>query len=73
MAWKYLVIYECEGRSYGAFVPDLPGCVAVGKTLPSVRKRIRGAMAMHIEDMTERGERLPKPMAESEYVRAISA
>ena len=70
---KYLVIYEKEGRSYGAFVPDLPGCVATGRSMATVRKRIREAIAMHIEDMLDRGMRLPVPAAESEYVRAIPA
>ena len=70
---KYLVIYEREGRNYGAFVPDLPGCVATGKSLAVVRKRIREAIAIHVEDMTSRGLRLPVPAAESEYVRAIPA
>ena len=70
---KYLVIYEKEGRSYGAFVPDLPGCVATGRSLATVRKRIREAIAMHVEDMISRGMRLPVPVAESEYVRAIPA
>src|SRR5215207_2813776 len=70
---KYLVIYEREGKSYGAFVPDLPGCVATGRTLPVVKKRIREAIAMHLEDMLDRGETLPVPAAESEYVKAVPA
>jgi predicted RNase H-like HicB family nuclease len=70
---KYLVIYEREGKSYGAFVPDLPGCVATGRTLAVVKKRIREAIAMHLEDMIERGEPLPAPAAESEYVKAVPA
>ena len=70
---KYLVIYEREGRSYGAFVPDLPGCVATGRSLATVKKRIREAIALHLEDMIARGENLPAPAAESEYVKAIPA
>ncbi|MEO6434258.1 MAG: type II toxin-antitoxin system HicB family antitoxin [Tepidisphaeraceae bacterium] len=70
---KYLVIYEREGRSFGAFVPDLPGCVATGRSLAVVRKRIREAIALHIEDMLARGYRLPSPAAESEYIAAIPA
>jgi predicted RNase H-like HicB family nuclease len=70
---KYLVIYEKEGGNYGAFVPDLPGCVATGKSLAVVRKRIREAIALHIEDMLASGQRLPQPSAESEYIVAIPA
>ena len=70
---KYLVVFEREGKSYGAFVPDLPGCVAAGRDLATVKKRIREAIALHVEDMLARGERLPKPTTESEYVEAVPA
>jgi predicted RNase H-like HicB family nuclease len=66
---KYLVVFERERSSFGAYVPDLPGCVAVAKSLPAVRKLIREAIDLHVEDMLARGERLPKPQAASEYVR----
>ena len=67
---KYLVIYERDGKSYGAYVPDLPGCVAVASSLARVKKLIREAIALHVGDMRERGERLPKPRTEVEYVEA---
>jgi predicted RNase H-like HicB family nuclease len=70
---KYLVIYEREGKSYGAYVPDLPGCIAVAASLPRVKKLIREAIALHVEDMRERGEGLPKPRTEVEYVEAQPA
>jgi predicted RNase H-like HicB family nuclease len=70
---KYVVVYEREGKSYGAYVPDLPGCVAVASTLPQVKKLIREAITLHIEDMQRRGERVPKPKAEVDYVEALSA
>ena len=69
---KYVVVYEREGKSYGAYVPDLPGCVAVASTLSRVKKLIREAIALHVEDMQQRGERLPRPRAEVEYVEALS-
>jgi predicted RNase H-like HicB family nuclease len=70
MSYRYLVVFEKEGSSYGAFIPDLPGCVAVGKTLATVKRRIREAMAMHIEDLRARGQRVPKPHAEADIVEA---
>jgi predicted RNase H-like HicB family nuclease len=70
-AYRYLVVFEREGKSYGAFVPDLPGCVATGKDLATVKRRIRTAIAMHVEDMLARGQRLPKPATQSEYVDAV--
>jgi predicted RNase H-like HicB family nuclease len=45
---KYAVIFEKGDTSYGAYVPDLPGCVAVGETLEEVQRLIRGAMTFHL-------------------------
>ena len=45
---RFLVIIEKENHSYGAYSPDLPGCVAVGDTLEEVEKNMREAIAMHI-------------------------
>ncbi len=70
---KYAVVFEKEGRSFGAYVPDLPGCVAVASSLLRVRRLIQEAIALHVEDMADRGERLPKPSAIVEYVEASSA
>jgi len=70
---RYAVVFEREGRSYGAYVPDLPGCVAVASSLPRVRKLIREAIALHIEDMTRRGDKLPRPTAQVDYVAPLSA
>ena len=69
MRHEYLVVFEKEGRSHGAFVPDLPGCVAVAATRARVRRLIQEAIELHLDDMRSRGERLPRPFAESEYVR----
>jgi len=71
--YRYAVVFEREGRSYGAYVPDLPGCVAVASSLARVRKLIREAIALHISDMTTRGEKLPKPAAEVDYIDAKPA
>ncbi len=65
---KYLVIIEKGSRSYGAYVPDLPGCVAAAKTVREVRKLIREAIKLHVEDLRERGLPVPKPVSESETV-----
>ena len=70
MAYRYLVVFEKEGSSYGASVPDLPGCVAVARTLPAVKKLIREGIALHVEDMIARGEKPPKPSARVDYVDA---
>ena len=70
MSKEYLVIYEGGGKSYSAYVPDLPGCVAAGRSLPQVKKLIREAIALHIEGMEEDGLPIPKPTTRAELVPA---
>ncbi len=60
---KYAVVIEKTGNGYSAYVPDLPGCVAAGDTLEETEELMRGAIAMHVEDMRERGELIPEPHA----------
>jgi predicted RNase H-like HicB family nuclease len=50
---KYLVVIEQGPTSFGAYVPDLPGCVAVAKTRRGVRRLIREAIQLHVEDMAQ--------------------
>ena len=67
---KYLVVIEKGPTSYGAYVPDLPGCVAVGDTEDEVRQLIREAVELHIGDLRNRGDPVPPPTAASDYVDA---
>ena len=62
---KYLVVFEKSPTSFGAYVPDLPGCVAVAKTRREVKRLIREAIQLHVEDMHNRGDPIPKPTATS--------
>lgn len=58
---RYAVIIERGETSYGAYVPDLPGCVAVGDTLEEVRQLISEAIEGHLEVMREYGDPIPEP------------
>ena len=58
---KYVVVFEKGPTSYGAYVPDLPGCVAVGDTLKEVERLIQEAIEFHIEGMREDGDPIPEP------------
>ena len=60
---KYLAVIEKGPTSFGAYVPDLPGCVAVAKTYRKVKVLIREAIQLHVEDMRARGYPIPKPTA----------
>ena len=57
----YVVIYEEGDSSYGAYVPDLPGCIAVGETLEEVQTLIQEAIEFHIEGLQEDGDDVPQP------------
>ena len=69
---KYLVVVEKGETGFGAFVPDLPGCVAVAKTRRTVKRLIREAIHLHVEDMRNRGYAIPKPTAAGELVELQS-
>jgi len=56
---RYAIVIEKGATSYGASVPDLPGCVAVGETLDEAKELIQEAIAFHLEGL--RAEGLPIP------------
>lgn len=58
---EYVVIVEQGDTSFGAYVPDLPGCVAVGETREETMQLIREAIELHIESLQENGEPVPVP------------
>jgi predicted RNase H-like HicB family nuclease len=70
---RYVVIIEKGESGYGAHVPDLPGCVAVGATREEVRKLIREAIEFHIEGLKQAGEPIPEASSDSEFVEVDAA
>jgi len=65
---RYVIIIEKGDHSYGAYVPDLPGCVAVGETKEEVLRLIQEAIEFHLEGLREEGVAVPEPCSSSEYV-----
>ena len=65
---RYMVVIEEGENSFGAYVPDLPGCVAVGETEEEVKQLIQEAIEFHLEDLQESGAGIPKPSSKSEYI-----
>jgi predicted RNase H-like HicB family nuclease len=65
---EYTVLYEWGERNWSAYVPDLPGCIATGKSRKLVERRIREAIQFHIEGLTQRGEPVPEPSIEAGVV-----
>ena len=67
---KYAVVIEEGPKSFGAYVPDLPGCVAVGESRTEVVQLIQEAMELHLQSLQEQGERIPPPASSVEFVNA---
>ncbi|HXI11765.1 MAG TPA: type II toxin-antitoxin system HicB family antitoxin [Thermoanaerobaculia bacterium] len=65
---EYLVILEKSETGFGAYLPDLPGCVAVGETREQTLSLIREAVGFHIESLKENGDPVPSPSAVAEKV-----
>jgi predicted RNase H-like HicB family nuclease len=66
---KYLVVIEKGENSFGAYMPDLPGCAVVGETREEALRLIREAVELHVSSMRERGDALPEPASSTEYVQ----
>ncbi len=58
---KFLVVYEKSTSGFGAYAPDLPGCVATGRTMETTRRRMAKAIEMHLAAMREDGDPIPEP------------
>ena len=65
---RYAIVVEAGPASYGAYVPDLPGCVAAAATKDEVLKLIREAIEFHLDGMREEGVAIPAPSSTAEYV-----
>ncbi len=70
---KYAVIVEAGQNSFGAHVPDLPGCVAVAESREEVLELIQEAIEFHIEGLREDGQAIPEPSSSIEYVEVRAA
>ncbi|GMV99214.1 MAG: hypothetical protein AMXMBFR84_03530 [Candidatus Hydrogenedentota bacterium] len=70
---KYMVVVEHGASSFGAYVPDLPGCVAVGDTRDEVLSLIKEAVELHIQAMQEAGEHVPSPTSDVAFVDVHAA
>ena len=69
MKSKFLVVVEKGQSNYSAYSPDLPGCIATGKTVESTLNEMRSAVEFHLEGMMENGDALPTPRTLANYIR----
>lgn len=63
---KYLVVFEKTKTGYSAYVPDLPGCIATGRTKNETEKNMYEAMQLHLDGLREENIKLPMMQAVSE-------
>lgn len=65
---RYMVVVEEGPKSFGAYVPDLPGCVTVVESKQEVLQLIQKAIELHLEDIKDKNTSVPQPHSYSEYV-----
>lgn len=66
----YAVIFEKSRTGYGAYSPDVPGCIAADSTLERTRRLFQSALRAHLALMREYGDRIPKPTTKVGYIAA---
>ena len=65
---RYAIVIEKAKNNYSAYVPDLPGCIAVGDTEAEVEKLIAEAIAFHIEGLQRHGNPVPVPSSNVRFI-----
>lgn len=65
---KYVIVIEKTSTGFSAYAPDLPGCVATGRTREETEREMRDAISFHLEGLKAEGEPVPEPHASSTYV-----
>ena len=64
---RYLIIIENTATGFSAYSPDLPGCVATGRTRSEVEQEMHDAIQFHIEGLRLAGEPIPEPRSDAAY------
>jgi predicted RNase H-like HicB family nuclease len=71
---RYLIVIErADDGGFGAWAPDLPGCVALGDTIEDAEREMREAIAFHLKGLREQGERVPSPTAVAAVMMTVPA
>jgi len=65
---RFLIVIEKAKGNYSAYSPDLPGCVATGRTRDQVTRRMYRAIEMHLRGLKQDGLAVPKATSSAEYV-----
>lgn len=70
---RYAIIIEPGAKNYSAYIPDLPGCVATGRTEAEVKQRLQEAMDLHLAGLQEDGVEIPAPSSLCDYLEVDTA
>ncbi len=65
---KFLIVIEKAKNNYSAYSPDLPGCIATGKTVKQVEKNMYDAIELHLQGLVEDNIPIPKSTSIAEYM-----
>ena len=69
---RYLIIIESTATGFSAYSPDLPGCVATGRSRPEVEQEMHDAIEFHIEGLRLAGEPVPEPRSDAAYCEVVA-
>ena len=69
---RYAIVIERGPTSFGAYVPDLPGCIATGTTIEEAEQLIREAIEFHLTGLREDGVPIPQPSGQVEYIEVAA-
>ena len=69
---RYAVVIEKGVGSFGAYVPDLPGCIAAAETKDEIKRLIHEAIEFHIEGLKKNGEPVPEPSSSIEFIEVAA-
>lgn len=69
---RYAIVIEKAQGNYSAYVPDLPGCVATGRTVAEVAAEMREAIAFHVEGLRADGLPVPAASSQVEYLDVVA-
>jgi len=65
---RYAIVIERAATNFSAYVPDLPGCVATGRTVEETEREIREAIAFHLDGLREDGLPIPAALSQVDYI-----
>jgi len=69
---RYAIVIEKAENNYGAYVPDLPGCIATGTSIEATEREIREAIEFHLRGLREDGLPIPEPSSRVDYVEVAA-